>query len=83
MNEEIENAKNFLEKELQHLKENQMFFSEGSYLHREVESYEILLDYIKDLEENAKALKVLTDDMRKGRLVYISSIKRKIDSIFE
>ena len=82
MEEKIENAKNFIRKELQDLKETQKIFN-VAYMNKEVESYEILLDYINDLEENAKALKVLTDDMRKGRLVYISSIKRKIDSIFE
>ena len=82
MNEKIENAKNFIRKELQDLKKTQKIFNVG-YMNKEVEAYEILLDYINDLEENSKALKVLTDDMRKGRLVYISSIKRKIDSIFE
>ena len=82
MEEKIENAKIFIRKELQELKKTQKIFNVG-YMNKEVESYEILLDYINDLEENAKALKVLTDDMRKGRLVYISSIKRKIDSIFE
>ena len=82
MEEKIENAKNFIRKELQNLKESQKFFDVG-YIDKQVESYEILLDYINDLEENSKALKVLTDDMRKGRLVYISNIKRKIDSIFE
>ena len=82
MENKIENAKNFIRKELQELKKTQKIFNVG-YMNKEVESYEILLDYINDLEENSKALKVLTDDMRKGRLVYISSIKRKIDSIFE
>lgn len=82
MEEKIKNAKKFLSKELRDLKLSQEYFEVG-YINKAVESYEILLDYIKDLEENSKALKVLTDDMRKGRLVYISSIKKKIDSIFE
>ena len=82
MEEKIKNAKNFIRKELQGLKETQKIFNVG-YMNKEVESYEILLDYINDLEEDSKALKVLTDDMKKGRLVYVSSIKRKIDSIFE
>ena len=82
MEKKIKKAKIFLLKELRDLKLSQEYFEVG-YINKAIESYEVLLDYIKDLEENSKALKVLTDDMKRGRLVYISNIKKKIDSIFE